>query len=392
MRLEDICTVFTDGDWIESKDQSDEGIRLVQTGNIGKGIYLEKEARAKYISEDTFEKLKCTEIFPGDILVSRLPEPVGRACIIPDKEQRMITAVDCTICRPDETVISKEYLCYFMRSNAYYTRLLGSVTGTTRKRISRKSLGNVELDVPSREKQNEVVEQLDHLVNVIDSKTRELQLLDDLIQARFVEMFGDPKLNDKGWNAGIISDYYEVKGGKRIPKGMGYADGATAHPYLRATDMKNETILDDDIHYIDEEVYEHIKRYTVKSGDIYLTNVGVNLGMAGVIPEKYDGANLTENAVKLVPKTEKVIDGVFFAHYINSPGIQDYINERKMSVGVPKLAIFRIETMPLLLPPMDIQMQFIEFHKQVNKLKVEVQKSLDETQTLFDSLMQKYFG
>ena len=291
MRLEDICTVFTDGDWIESKDQSDEGIRLVQTGNIGKGIYLEKEARAKYISEDTFEKLKCTEIFPGDILVSRLPEPVGRACIIPDKEERMITAVDCTICRPDETVISKEYLCYFMRSNAYYTRLLGSVTGTTRKRISRKNLGNVELDVPSREKQNEVVEQLDHLVNVIDSKTRELQLLDDLIQARFVEMFGDPKLNDKGWNAGIISDYYEVKGGKRIPKGMGYADDATAHPYLRATDMKNETILDDDIHYIDEEVYEHIKRYTVKSGDIYLTNVGVNLGMAGVIPEKYDGAN-----------------------------------------------------------------------------------------------------
>ena len=370
MRLEDICTVFTDGDWIESKDQSDEGIRLVQTGNIGKGIYLEKEARAKYISEDTFEKLKCTEIFPGDILVSRLPEPVGRACIIPDKEERMITAVDCTICRPDETVISKEYLCYFMRSNAYYTRLLGSVTGTTRKRISRKNLGNVELDVPSREKQNEVVEQLDHLVNVIDSKTRELQLLDDLNQARFVELFGDPKLNDKGWNAGIISDYYEVKGGKRIPKGMGYADDVTAHPYLRATDMKNETILDDDIHYIDEEVYEHIKRYTVKSGDIYLTNVGVNLGMAGVIPKKYDGANLTENAVKLVPKTEKVIDGVFLAHYINSPGIQDYINERKMSVGVPKLAIFRIETMPLLLPPLDIQMQFIEFHKQVNKLKL----------------------
>jgi type I restriction enzyme S subunit len=230
------------------------------------------------------------------------------------------------------------------------------------------------------------------LVNVIDSKTRELQLLDDLIQARFVELFGDPKLNDKGWNAGIISDYYEVKGGKRIPKGMGYADDVTAHPYLRATDMKNETILDDDIHYIDEEVYEHIKRYTVKSGDIYLTNVGVNLGMAGVIPKKYDGANLTENAVKLVPKTEKVIDGVFLAHYINSPGIQDYINERKMSVGVPKLAIFRIETMPLLLPPLDIQMQFIEFHKQVNKLKVEIQKSLDETQILFDSLMQKYFG
>ena len=98
MRLEDICTVFTDGDWIESKDQSESGIRLVQTGNIGEGTYLEKEARAKYISEGTFDKLKCTEIFSGDILVSRLPEPVGRACIVPEKAERMITAVDCTIC------------------------------------------------------------------------------------------------------------------------------------------------------------------------------------------------------------------------------------------------------------------------------------------------------
>ena len=97
MRLEDVCTVFTDGDWIESKDQSEKGIRLVQTGNIGEGIYLEKESRAKYIPEDTFKRLKCTEIFPGDILVSRLPEPVGRACIIPEKTERMITAVACFI-------------------------------------------------------------------------------------------------------------------------------------------------------------------------------------------------------------------------------------------------------------------------------------------------------
>ena len=156
MRLKDVCTVFTDGDWIESKDQSEEGIRLVQTGNIGEGIYLEKEERAKYISEDTFERLKCTEIFPGDILVSRLPEPVGRACIVPDKSERMITAVDCTICRPDETIISKEYLCYFMRSNAYYTRLLGNVTGTTRKRISRKNLGNIELNIPTKDVQRTI--------------------------------------------------------------------------------------------------------------------------------------------------------------------------------------------------------------------------------------------
>lgn len=262
--------------------------------------------------------------------------------------------------------LNVDYLCYSLM----FYKVDGMINGATRQKLTQAAMCKMKIPLRTLEEQSHIVDELNRIVKIKKLRQLELEILDNLIQARFVEMFGDPKLNDKGWNAGIISDYYEVKGGKRIPKGMGYADDTTAHPYLRATDMKNETILDDDIHYIDEEVYEHIKRYTVKSGDIYLTNVGVNLGMAGVIPEKYDGANLTENAVKLVTKTEKVIDGVFFAHYINSPGIQDYINERKMSVGVPKLAIFRIETMPLLLPPMDIQMQFIEFHKQVNKLKL----------------------
>lgn len=262
--------------------------------------------------------------------------------------------------------LNVDYLCYSLM----FYKVDGMINGATRQKLTQAAMCKMKIPLRTLEEQSHIVDELNRIVKIKKLRQQELEILDNLIQARFVEMFGDPKLNDKGWNAGIISDYYEVKGGKRIPKGMGYADDVTAHPYLRATDMKNETILDDDIHYIDEEVYEHIKRYTVKSGDIYLTNVGVNLGMAGVIPKKYDGANLTENAVKLVPKTEKVIDGVFLAHYINSPGIQDYINERKMSVGVPKLAIFRIETMPLLLPPLDIQMQFIEFHKQVNKLKL----------------------
>ena len=210
MRLEDICTVFTDGDWIESKDQSESGIRLVQTGNIGEGTYLEREARAKYISEGTFDKLKCTEIFSGDILVSRLPEPVGRACIVPEKTERMITAVDCTICRPNESLINKEYLCYFMRSKTYYTRLLGNVTGTTRKRISRKNLGNVELRVPAKEEQKAVVEQLDCLVKIIDSRKKELQLLDNLIKARFVEMFGLPGTDEKRWGLRPLGECCEL--------------------------------------------------------------------------------------------------------------------------------------------------------------------------------------
>ena len=384
MRLEDICTVFTDGDWIESKNQSDEGIRLVQTGNIGEGIYLEKEACAKYISEDTFEKLKCTEIFPGDILVSRLPEPVGRACIIPDKEERMITAVDCTICRPNETVISKEYLCYFMRSNAYYTRLLGSVTGTTRKRISRKNLGNVELDVPSREKQNEVVEQLNHLVNVIDSRTRELQLLDDLIKARFVEMFGDININDKNWECEPLGDLCTiVRGGS--PRPIEQFLGGDI-PWIKigdATDGDNIYLSSTKEHIIQEGVK---KSRFVKSGSLIFANCGVSLGFARIIT--FDGC--IHDGWLAMEDIDERLDKVFLLQALNQ--MTEHFRAIAPAGTQPNLNTAIMKAYKQVLPPIELQRDFIRFVHQVNKSKVAVQKALDETQLLFDSLMQEYFG
>ena len=370
MRLEDICTVFTDGDWIESKDQSDEGIRLVQTGNIGKGIYLEKEARAKYISEDTFEKLKCTEIFPGDILVSRLPEPVGRACIIPDKEERMITAVDCTICRPDETVISKEYLCYFMRSNAYYTRLLGSVTGTTRKRISRKNLGNVELDVPSREKQNEVVEQLDHLVNVIDSKTRELQLLDDLIQARFVEMFGDPVQNTKGWNIDTCKNLTSKIGSGATPKGGRESYGTEGISLIRSMNVYNNRFEYKDLAYITDEQADKLSNVTIEENDVLLNITGASVARCCAVPKELIPARVNLH-VAIVRCKDRLLPE-FLCSMFTEDSYQRLLWSIATSGGATREAITKqqIEDLVLIVPPIELQQQFVDFCKQVNKLKL----------------------
>ena len=348
----------------------DNSVVLLRANNIDEGkinfddvVYVDKSK----VSDEQYLK-------DGDILIcasSGSKHLVGKAASIRFNTECTFGAF-CKVIRPKEGL--DEYLSVYFQSPIYRRKISEVAIGANINNIRNEHIDELDIPVFSNDKQASIVKKIHLIQEVISNRKAELEKLDDLIKARFVEMFGDPKINEKRWNSGIISDYYEVKGGKRIPKGMGYSAKVTTHPYLRATDMKNETILDEDIHYIDDEVYEHIKRYTVKGGDIYLTNVGVNLGMAGVIPEKYDGANLTENAVKLVPKTEKIIDGRFLAHYINSPGIQEYINERKMSVGVPKLAIFRIETMPLLLPPIDIQIQFVKFCHQVDKSKVVKQK------------------
>ncbi|MBR4987011.1 MAG: restriction endonuclease subunit S, partial [Proteobacteria bacterium] len=177
MNIKECCTLLVDGNWIETKDQSESGIRLVQTGNIGNGEYLEKENRAKYISEDTFNRLNCIEIFPGDILVSRLPDPVGRACLIPEKKERMITAVDCSILRVDESKINKRYLLHFLKSSRYYQQISEKLVGATRLRISRKNLEQVKIEVPDKAKQEYIVAVIDKLEQVIQLRKQELRLL-----------------------------------------------------------------------------------------------------------------------------------------------------------------------------------------------------------------------
>jgi type I restriction enzyme S subunit len=158
--LKDACSVFADGNWIESKDQSQDGIRLVQTGNIGFGVFKDKEDKARFISEETFHRLRCTEILAGDLLVSRLPDPVGKSCIIPEINSKMITGVDCTIIRPKDNLSSK-FLCYYQMSNQYLKDVQSLVSGSTRQRISRKNLGIIEIPLPSLDLQKRIVQKLD---------------------------------------------------------------------------------------------------------------------------------------------------------------------------------------------------------------------------------------
>ena len=151
--LKDVSVLFADGDWIESKDQAADGIRLVQTGNVGFGVYLDKPKNAKYISESTFHRLNCLEIFDGDILISRLPEPAGRACLLPKSTERRITAVDCTVIRTDGTVIDRNYLLQFLCSEQYLKIVNSFLAGGTRQRVSRKNLEGIEIPYPSIDQQ-----------------------------------------------------------------------------------------------------------------------------------------------------------------------------------------------------------------------------------------------
>jgi len=140
--------LFDDGDWIEAEFLTEDGVRLVQTGNIGEGHFLDKESK-KYISLDSFRQLGCKEVRPGDILICRLAEPAGRACILPDiDEEKVITAVDVSIFRPMDSVADRRYLVNVFCTPEWFNEVQERCGGTTRSRIARSELGKIKFSLP----------------------------------------------------------------------------------------------------------------------------------------------------------------------------------------------------------------------------------------------------
>ncbi len=184
-----LCNVLTDGDWIESKDQSDSGIRLIQTGNIGNGIFIDKGDKKKYISKETFDRLKCNEVFEGDILISRLPSPAGRACIVPKLNERMITAVDCTIVRTDKSIISHDYCAQFMQSSKHFYYVASMMAGGTRQRISRRNLEDELISVPCLAEQRKIADCLSSFDEVIEKQKATLSAWEELKKGLLQQMF-----------------------------------------------------------------------------------------------------------------------------------------------------------------------------------------------------------
>ena len=385
MNLTDLCEVFTDGDWIESKDQSKDGIRLIQTGNIGIGQFIEKDDKAKYISIETFERLKCTEVFEGDILVSRLPDPIGRACIMPNKTERMITAVDCTICRPKADIIDREYLCYFMQSKTYYERLFNNVTGTTRKRISRKNLGNVEIYVPSKEEQKIIVKKLNLLTKIISNRTKELSYLDNLIKARFVEMFGNPITNEKGWNVEELDSVCDAIGDGL--HGTPEYDEDGKYPFINGNNLMNGVIeVTPSTKKVSEKTYK--KYYIELTDNAILLSINGTLGKLAF----YNGEEVMLGKSACYCNLKQKINREFVYGVMKTEAFTRFLERNATASTIKNVGLRAIRGFKLILPPEELQIKFVNFSRQIDKSKVAIQKSLAETQLLFDKLMQDYFG
>lgn len=189
------------------------------------------------------------------------------------------------------------------------------------------------------------------------AKKKQIELtIEEKLQNALVPKEEQPYKISSNWCWVRLGNITQIKGGKRIPKGTSLLKENTGYKYIRVTDMKNGTVLNDDIHYISKDIYNKISNYTISKNDIYITCAGT-IGRVGIIPVEFDGANLTENADKIIIKH---INKNLLVKVLSSYIVQKQIQEVITTGCQPKLAIKKIEQLKIPLPPINEQQRIVE--------------------------------
>ena len=321
---------------------------------------------------------------PDDILIS-VRAPIGAMNYAKE---------NCCIGRglaaltPDKTKVSSEFIFWLLKGKNQELNSKG--TGSTFKAIGRKVLEETLVPDVSLEKQTEYSVILEKVYAVIQARKAELQKLDELVKARFVEMFGDPISNEMHWPTRSLDEMCNsiVDCPHSTPS---YTTENTGFMCIRTSIVKKNRIMWEDIEYIpEEEYYQRIQRKRPQKGDVVYTREGAILGIAAVIDHDCNVA-LGQRSMLLSPDTEKCTSE-FLSTAMNCDTFLDNALKGQSGSASPHINVGDIKAFKMIMPPIEQQIDFSSIVAQIDKSKVVVQQALDKAQVLFDSLMQQYFG
>ena len=290
----------------------------------------------------------------------------------------------------DQKKYDRKFLFYLLRNLQLQKLAKGVKPG-----INRNDVYAIKVDIPPLPEQQRIVDILDQSFAAIDQaiENTEKNLENTkLVFSNYLQSIFSKK--NHGWKEQKISDVALIKGGKRVPKGYKLRTSPTKHPYIRVTDFNDYGSVNlEDIHYIDDQIFEQIKRYTISTNDLYISIAGT-IGKSGIIPKELDGANLTENACKLEFKTS--INPKFIYYFTKSNLFLDQAGLNTRTAAMPKLALSRLGTIKLSLP-LDLQEQnnyvekIDEISKYIQKLQIYYNQKIEKLQELKQSIIHKAF-
>jgi type I restriction enzyme S subunit len=379
--------IFTDGDWVESKDQDPNGpVRLTQLADVGEGVFRDQSSR--FLADAKARELRCTFLEPGDVLVARMPDPLGRACILPDLGQSAVTAVDVCIVRLGTGGPESRWLMWAL--NAPRTRRAVSElqSGTTRKRISRKNLATIPLLLPPLNEQRRIVAAIEEQLSRLDAADASLAAATQRLRA----------LRAKALHAAFDLETHAVTIGAIAKVGSGatpkrgrpeYWENGTI-PWVTSGQL-NESRVSQPAALITEQALRetNVKLWPPGTLLVALYGEGQTRGRCAELTFE----STTNQACAAVVLDEHVADRGYVRRYFEA---RYEANRRLASGGVqPNLSLGLIKTMPIPLPPLEEQRRIVarveEQLSAIDALRAAIERAQRRSAALRRAVLERAF-
>lgn len=290
--------------------------------------------------------------------------------------------------KPNKNYITREYLTYFLRSPKFVAYINEKTSGAKMPRANSSDLKSVEIECPTLENQRHITSEFDRIISIVRLRQQQLQKLDELVKARFIELFGTIHDNRFGFGVVTLQDVSApIKDGTHQTPTY-TTDVENGYKFLSSKDVTTGKVDWSHLKYIPEELHRELyARISPRRGDILLAKNGTT-GIAAIV----DRDEVFDIYVSLALIRPHGVNPTYLWAAINAAETKQQFDASLKGIGVPNLHLGEIKKARIILPPMELQEQFAAFVEQIDKSKVAIQKALDEAQLLFDSLMQKYFG
>ena len=378
-KLGDIAT-YINGYAFKPQDWSDEGIPIIRIQDLTGNSYQANRYNGEYVSK--------YEVNDGDVLISW---SASLGVYIWHGEKAVLNQHIFKVVF-DKERISKDFFVH--QVGLILENAASDAHGATMKHLTKPVFDALPFYLPPYEKQCEIAEVLDKVTSLISLRKQQLAKLDELVKARFVEMFGDPINNPMKW---IISKIEDITAQEKNALKAGPFGSALKKEFYVRSGYKiygQEQVICGDAsfgdYYIDEEKYKELKNCAVQAGDILISLVGT-YGKTLIMPDNYEAGIINPRLMKITLNKNKVTP-IYFKYYFESNALKASMdaNTHGGTMGILNLGIIR--QMKIQVPPLSLQNQFAAFVERVDQQKQTVQQSLEKLELMKKALMQEYFG
>jgi type I restriction enzyme S subunit len=366
------------------------------------------ESGIKYVKPKIKKELKGggAKFEEGDTLFSRITPCLQNGKIAQAKNlknQPGFGSTEYFVFRGIENMTDTDFIYYLSKSQWFKGTAENSMVGSSgRQRADAGFVRNLKINLPPLKTQRKIASILSGYDDLIENNLKRIKLLEEQAQQTYEEWFvrfkfpgyEDVEIDEVsglpvGWEKVKLGDLAKVKGGKRLPKGHSLIDVKTNHPYIRVKDLTNGSVDLTSLVYINEQTHLSIKRYIISKDDIYISIAGT-VGLVGIIPPIISNANLTENCAKITELENDFLQD-YICLFLQSTKGQYHIEARTGGASQPKLALYRVAAIPIILPTKMILEQFSLYSKKIrfsiNNLQTQNQHLKEARDILLPRLM-----